>query len=209
MLDGAVLDLATLPTRNLNIRATASSGVGSLNMVLSGTVSRTQVESTAPYVLFGHSGTDMAPWAAPAGTYNLKVTAYSAANASGTQGGSMAVNFTIKESPTVIGLTLINADSDLDLFQIKDGMVITLSALPTKNLNIRADVNNVAPIQGVNFKVTGAMTLTTGQSVAPYAIFDDAKGDYKAWTPVAGTYTITSTPITTGAVAHTVTFQVQ
>jgi hypothetical protein len=89
--------------------------------------------------------------------------------------------------------------------------VITRSALPTQNLNIRADVNNEAVVQDVQFVVSGAISLKTSQSMAPYALFDDANGDYKAWKPAAGTYTIKATATVGGApgASKTITIQIK
>jgi hypothetical protein len=209
--NGAVLDLATLPTRNLNIKAMPNGTVGSIKMVLSGAASRTQIESVSPYVLFGHNGNDMGPWTPALGSYTLQSTAYSGADAAGDAGGSLTVNFTVKESVGVVGFTLMNADSDAPITALNDGTVITRSALPTQNLNIRADVNNESAVSDVHFVVSGAISFTTSQSMAPYALFDDANGDYKAWKPAAGTYTIKATATVNGApgVSKTITIQIK
>ncbi|MBC6989261.1 malectin domain-containing carbohydrate-binding protein [Hymenobacter sp. BT491] len=91
-----VLNLATLPTQNLNVRANTSPyPVGSVVLVLSGTVNRTQVETSAPYALFGNSGPDYAAWPAPVGSYTLKATPYTSSGGNGTAGMALTVNFTV------------------------------------------------------------------------------------------------------------------
>ncbi|RYU72063.1 PKD domain-containing protein, partial [Hymenobacter persicinus] len=53
LINGSILNLATLPTRNLNIRAnTNPATVGSVVFALSGTQTQNQTESVAPYALF-------------------------------------------------------------------------------------------------------------------------------------------------------------
>src|SRR5438046_4971807 len=100
--NGATLNLATLPTRNLNVRTnTSPATVGSVAMVLSGAQSRTQTENTAPYALFGDTGGDYAPWTPAVGSYTLKGTPFSGSGGSGTAGTSLTINFSvINQAPT-------------------------------------------------------------------------------------------------------------
>ena len=39
--------------------------------------------------------------------------------------------------------------------------------------------------------LSGASSHTQNEKVAPYALFGDTSGDYKAWTPAVGTYRLT------------------
>ncbi len=90
LASGSVLNLATLPA-NLNIRATTSPAtVGSVVFTLSGTQSRKQTESLAPYDLFGD-----AAWTATAGSYTLTATPYPAAGGTGTAGTAKTITFTV------------------------------------------------------------------------------------------------------------------
>ena len=87
--------------------------------------------------------------------------------------------------------TLINADTDAPVAgfdPLRDGAILDLTALPTRNLNIRANVKKVG---SVRFDLGGNVTT---ESVAPYALKGDDGGDYDAWTPAAGDYTLTATP---------------
>ncbi|MFD1143549.1 DUF5060 domain-containing protein [Larkinella insperata] len=93
---GERLNLATLPTRNLNIRVnTSPSTVGSVRMVLSGKQSRTQTETGAPYTLFGDSNGDYNNWTPAVGSYTLKATPYTGSSASGTAGTALTINFSV------------------------------------------------------------------------------------------------------------------
>jgi hypothetical protein len=63
---GITLNLATLPTRNLNIRAnTSPTTVGSVVFDLSGAQTRSQTETLAPYALFSDVSGNYNPWTRP------------------------------------------------------------------------------------------------------------------------------------------------
>ena len=71
---------------------------------------------------------------------------------------------------------------------LKDGVTLDLSALPTRNLNVRAN----APDAGsVRFDLNGAQNI---ESDEPYALKGDRGGKFNAWTPQKGDYTLTVTP---------------
>ncbi|WP_242919899.1 kelch repeat-containing protein [Pontibacter liquoris] len=117
-------------------------------------------------------------------------------------------------SQQVASLTLINADNNQDLQTLTNGATLNLATLPTKNFNIRANTNP-ATVGSVSFQLSGAQTKSVTESIAPYAFYgDDNNGDYYAWTPALGNYTIKATPYTaskgsgTAGTALTVTFSV-
>ncbi|WP_146624576.1 malectin domain-containing carbohydrate-binding protein [Larkinella arboricola] len=96
LTDGAQLNLATLPTRNLNIRANTGAGpVGSVKLVLSGKQNRTQNEVGAPYALFADSDGDYRPWTPTVGSYSLSATPFPDAKGSGTAGRALTVSFSV------------------------------------------------------------------------------------------------------------------
>jgi len=98
--------------------------------------------------------------------------------------------------PAVTGFTLINADTDQPVpgfDPIENGTVLSLAALPTRRLNIRA---NTQPekVGSVLFVLDGR-PRDRAEWRAPYALFGDAtKGDYEAWTPPAGEHTLSAIP---------------
>lgn len=109
----------------------------------------------------------------------------------------------------VSSFTLINADSDLPVAgydPIPSGVVLMLSALPTSNLNLRANVNG--SVGSVRFVWSGAESGTQTESAAPYALKGDSAGNFSPWTPTVGSYSVTATPYSgagaTGAVAGAV-----
>lgn len=106
---------------------------------------------------------------------------------------------TIKYSQTqtvwaVSTFTLIDADTDQAIRELKDGETINLADLGTLNLNIRANTNPDA-VGSVVFSLSGAATRKYTENIHPYALFaDNQAGDYYAWTPKNGNYKLTATP---------------
>ncbi len=93
---GATLNLASLPTRNLNIRAnTSTSTIGSVKFVLNGQQSKSLYENGAPYALYGGTATNYNGWVPALGNYTLKATPYSLSSGGGTAGTSLTVSFTV------------------------------------------------------------------------------------------------------------------
>ena len=98
LVAGETLNLTTLPTRNLNIRATtAPATVGSVAFSLSGPQTKTVTDNGAPYSLFGDSNGQFTPWVPAAGTYTLRGTPFSDANGGGTAGSSLTTTFTVTD----------------------------------------------------------------------------------------------------------------
>ena len=88
--------------------------------------------------------------------------------------------------------TLIDAQTNQPITgfdPIMQGATLELSALPTRQLNVRA---NLAPTGSVRFTLNGQDVRT--ENVAPYALAGDTDGDYMDWTPQPGDYELTATP---------------
>ncbi|MCJ8164629.1 DUF4082 domain-containing protein [Pontibacter sp. E15-1] len=97
LTSGATLNLASLPTKNLNIRAnTSPSKVGSVKFNLTGTQTKSVTESVAPYALFGDDTRGgYYPWTPAVGNYTLNAVPYSGSKASGTAGEPLTLSFTV------------------------------------------------------------------------------------------------------------------
>jgi hypothetical protein len=102
-------------------------------------------------------------------------------------------------TPSINGLFLVNADSDADIVALTDGAVINLATLT--NLNVRATTSS--PVGSVKFELSGASTLNQTESVAPYALFGDASGDFNAGTLAVGQHTLVVTPYSGGGLGGT------
>jgi hypothetical protein len=98
MPDGTIIDLGTLPTKHLNIRAnTAPAIVGSVRFAFAGKTNF-RTETGAPYALYGDVNGAYNAWTPSIGSYTLKGTPYTGSNASGSAGVSLTVGFTVTDS---------------------------------------------------------------------------------------------------------------
>ncbi|MBJ6144315.1 malectin domain-containing carbohydrate-binding protein [Hymenobacter sp. BT559] len=115
LVDGETINLPALPTRNLSIRANASSTtVGSVSFSLTGARQLGTTDNTAPYTMFGDNNGSYVPWQAiTAGNYTVKATPYTASAGTGTAGSTLTTTFTItditKSAPVTTALYQINA----------------------------------------------------------------------------------------------------
>jgi hypothetical protein len=208
MPNGATLNLATLPTRNLNVRAnTSPAAVGSVRFGLDGNPSF-RTENLPPYAL---AADDMAgdyyAWTPAVGSHTLTATPYAGGGATGTAGTPLTIAFTVTDAaggqgtpsgPAVASLTLLNADTNQPVAgfdPIPNGATLNLATLPTRNLNIRANTSP-ATVGSVRFGLDGNPSFRT-ENLAPYALAgDNMAGDYYAWTPANGSHTLTVTAYT-------------
>ena len=70
--------------------------MGSVRLVLSGPVARTQTESVAPYALFGDNGLgDYSPWVPAVGSYTLTARPYTGSGGTGTAGTALTISFSV------------------------------------------------------------------------------------------------------------------
>lgn len=100
---------------------------------------------------------------------------------------------------TVTQFILVDADSDTDIGPLNDGDTLSMSLLPTANLNVRAETFP-STVGSVRFALDGNANFKT-ESVAPYALAGDEGGDYNPWTPALGAHILTATPFTEAAAA--------
>ncbi|MEM9834725.1 MAG: malectin domain-containing carbohydrate-binding protein, partial [Bacteroidota bacterium] len=97
---GEILNLATLPTTNLNVRAnTNPTTVGSVRFALNGNANF-QTENVAPYALKGDVNGNYRNWTPSPGNYTLKATPYSGSNAGGSAGTALTITFTVIDEDT-------------------------------------------------------------------------------------------------------------
>ncbi|MEO6219893.1 MAG: DNRLRE domain-containing protein [Ginsengibacter sp.] len=96
-----VINLATLPSVKLNIRAnTNSATVGSVVFNLTGAEIKNVTENLLPYALFGDdmNGT-YNTWTPAIGNYNLQATPYSSSGGNGSAGVPLSITFTVINNP--------------------------------------------------------------------------------------------------------------
>ena len=137
MSNNAVLNLATLPTRSLNIRANTSPGiVGSVRFNIdNGADFRT--ENGAPYTLYGDNGDDEFNGQTPTlGAHSLQATPYELSDARGAAGTPLTLQYTVIDqeivpsielSPTLISRSGSEGVSISDsTFTVRNGALGTL-----------------------------------------------------------------------------------
>jgi N-acetylneuraminic acid mutarotase len=95
------------------------------------------------------------------------------------------------QSVAVSSLSLLDANTDLPIATLADGDTIDL-ALTGTDLAIEA-LCSPATVGSVVFALTGEQTRNQTESNAPYALFGDVAGDFTAWTPSLGDYSLTAT----------------
>lgn len=97
------------------------------------------------------------------------------------------------ESPTegVVGATLMNADSDSELFALTDGMQIESSSIAGINLAIRADTEPIK-VGSVSLTINGPLNSSRTENVEPYALFGNIGNDYSGQQFPEGDYQFTA-----------------
>ncbi|HTK78127.1 MAG TPA: DNRLRE domain-containing protein, partial [Gemmataceae bacterium] len=91
-------------------------------------------------------------------------------------------------TPTLAGLTLVNAQTDQDIGPFTDGATIDLAG--GAQFSVRADPGDL--VGSVSFVVDGVNVRT--ESSPPLTIAGDNAGDYLPWTPPLGAHTLVVTP---------------
>ena len=96
----ATINLSSLPTKNLNIRANTNPQiVGSVRFGFDSN-SNFGTENNPPYALASDNGGDYFPWTPSAGSHTLTATPYTSQNAAGTAGTPLSLAFTVTDSGT-------------------------------------------------------------------------------------------------------------
>lgn len=152
---GLAVDLTSLPTTNLNIRAeTDPAAAGSVRFDLNGVVGY-RIESTAPFALAGDTGGDYAAWSPGFGPQTVVATAFTSPGASGTAGPGLSLSFTFvngggssTEAPSV--------DAGPDLFPVT----------PTTTLSIAGTVSaGASPVSNITWsQLSGPAVSISGTS---------------------------------------------
>ncbi|MDQ3290874.1 MAG: CotH kinase family protein, partial [Bacteroidota bacterium] len=178
IVPGETINLATLPTQNLNIRAnTNPATVGSVKLALSGKQTKNQTENTAPYALFGESGGNYSAWVPAVGTYNLTATPYTASSGGGTAGTPLSISFSVINQSTpgqyslsvaIVGNGTVTKSPNQATYA--SGTNVTLTATPASGYKFSSwsgaasgTANPITVSMTSNKSVTATFTTTSGQ----------------------------------------------
>ncbi len=134
LVNGTIIDLNTLASRRLNIRAETTSDTKSVRFVLTGALRQNKVENLRPFALFGDLNGNYAGRKFVPGEYHLRAIPFSKKRLGGDRGNSLEVDFsvinsgispsdiikTIKIAPNPArSFTKISFDAPLDVEQIR------------------------------------------------------------------------------------------
>ncbi|WP_457068143.1 InlB B-repeat-containing protein [Hymenobacter sp. UYAg731] len=177
LTNGAILDLATLPTRHLNIRANADPATtGSMVFSLTGPQTQAVTDNTAPYALFLDVNGDYNSWTPPVGNYQLTATGYSGANGTGTARPPLSISFTVTDSSTPGSFTLTTATvgsgtvtKNPNSATYASGSSVTLTAAPAAGFTFTGwsgdasgSTNPLTVTMTANKSITATFTATSG-----------------------------------------------
>lgn len=197
----------TLPSNSVNLtgKGTVTGGT-----ITSFTWAQVSGPSTASFTNKTTAATSVSNLIA--GSYIFSLTVKDGAgNSSKPDQVTVVVNSTSTATqPAINSFTLVDATTNRDILVINEGAVINGSNLPAGGVNIRANVNQVATSKVV-LALSGTQNVSRTESVAPYALFGDANGDYDNWQFANGSYTLIGTPYTsngTAATARTIHFSI-
>ncbi|WP_162558687.1 PKD domain-containing protein [Robertkochia solimangrovi] len=95
---------------------------------------------------------------------------------------------------TVNSLTLVNPNTNTDIVDLTNGSMIDLDLIAS-GVNIRANTNP-AVVGSVVMNLSGTVTTSATESVAPYALFGDSNGNYNVGALPEGSYTLSAVPYT-------------
>ena len=187
LLTGATLNLAELPTRNLNIQAnTNPSRVGSVRFGYD-TNANFRLENLPPYALAGDNGTtstgapNFSPWTPTLGSHTLTATAFTQGGAGGTAGTPLSVTFTVvNNAPSTLRApeNPANTTSGLDYAYYEGtgwGMLPDFATLTPVRTGTSADFSLVPRMRNEDFafRYSGYLTVPTDGIYTLYTSSDD------------------------------------
>lgn len=199
MTDGMIINLDELPSRSISIRAES---VGEVASVVFGFDDnpRFQVETNPPRVIRGDDNAgDIFGFTPDFGEHTVTATPYSEPGGGGEAGIPLTLTFTVTGNPPSIDSTLVvtdfilvDAESNLDLVVMTNGMVIDYDELPSRSISIRVEATEGTSSVVFGFDDEPRFQVETG---LPWVIRgDDQNGDIFGFTPDLGEHTVTVTP---------------
>jgi len=206
LTDGMTLNLATLPTRNLNIRAnTSTNTVDSVAFRLSGAENKNYAESNAPFVLFGTVGKNYNAWIPTVGNYQLKGSIYAAAMDSDTVGTPLTISFTVTDQADVTNnpAPVVFAGPDATITLPTNTLVLNGSATDANGTVVSYTWSQVSGPSTASFNSKVMAQPIVGGLVAGTYVFSLVATDNENATSVADQVTVivNANVVVTGPIA--------
>ncbi|MCB2380559.1 PQQ-dependent sugar dehydrogenase, partial [Hymenobacter sp. BT635] len=183
VINGAVLNLATLPTRNLNIRANANRATtGSVVFAMSGAQTQNLTDSGFPYALFSDVNGIYNAWTPLVGNYSLTATPYSGAGGTGTAAQVLTANFSVIDQPPTNNYTLTlntsgsgTVSRSPNATSYSSGTVVNLTATPAAGFvfsgwsgDATGTTNPLSVTMSANKTITATFAAVPGTGYAFY-----------------------------------------
>jgi len=178
---------------NISLRFNTSNA-GSVK--ISGDIEQTRTESALPYSLLGDQNGVYEPWSPSIGVHTIVVEPFAGPGASGSQGASAILTFTVNEAPisnppSVDSFTLVNADTGADIanYTNNSGRATgSVSSTNAQRISLRFNTSNAGSV-----RISGVGASRT-ESAAPFSLLGDTIDSYTPWSPSPGVYTILVEP---------------
>lgn len=172
-----------------------------------GALLKRQMESTAPFALFGDNGASGFLNASPAlsdGTYQLKATAYAGNNGLGTVLASETIGFTFRSTTVSVSdfvVSLVDTGTEQTVGSLFDGASLDVGELATGRRGIAATFLGDGDSQNDDGSLVfelrdddGTLVRRQVESTAPFALFgDNGAGNFRDSVPPLpdGEYSLT------------------
>jgi hypothetical protein len=163
---GATLNLATLPTKRLNVRANVNSSTVSVKFAYDANANY-RVDSGPPYAFAGNSGTDYFAWTPTVGTHTIKATPYAASGATGASGAAYSVTFKVVNGVTTPSVTIVATDANAKEPTVDTGtFTISRTGSTTNPLTVNLSLSGVAT-EGLDYEaLPRTVTIPAGSTWA-------------------------------------------
>ena len=102
----------------------------------------------------------------------------------------------VGDTVRVTGWTLLRADTGDPVATFGHGAVINLRELPTRALNVRADV--AGDVSGVRFGLNGDKDFRSDTAGPVFTLNGDGTAGGQSWPPAPGVYSVAATPLLAG-----------
>ena len=206
--DGATVTVSSAGLYGVRAETQTDAEVGSVALMLRGPgahgAEHRQMESIAPYSLYGDAQGAEHGRALAAGSYTLTATAHAGGHGVGKTLGTLTVSFTVaveaaaSSAGVLTGFTLVDVSDQSTVAALADGTEVDLGAGFAGSFGIRAEVAANARVGSVTLSLAGPVTVSRYEGTPPYSLYsdeDDGAGGraLRGAALPAGKYTLSAT----------------